>query len=136
MERHPMRKIREVLRLRFECGRSQREISAAIGISEGSVCDYINRAKAKGLSWRDAELLSDSEVEARLFSVVGRNEPAARAAIDFEWVAREMRRPGVTLQLLWAEYRDAVLAKGDRPRPISTVSFATYTARGARSSHS
>jgi transposase len=123
MERHPMRKIREVLRLRFECSRSQREISAAIGISEGSVCDYLNRAKTKGLSWSDAELLSDSEVEARLFSAVGRNEPVARAAIDFEWVGREMRRPGVTLQLLWAEYRDAVLAKGDRPRPYQYSQF-------------
>jgi transposase len=123
MERHPMRKIRDVLRLRFECKRSHREISAAIGISGGSVCDYLNRARTRGLSWADAEALSDSEVEARLFSAVGRNEPVARAAVDFEWVAREMRRSGVTLQLLWTEYRDAVIARGDRPRPYQYSQF-------------
>ncbi|MCW5777448.1 MAG: IS21 family transposase [Phycisphaeraceae bacterium] len=123
MERHPMRKIREVLRLRFECKRSQREISAAIGISGGSVCDYLNRARRRGLTWAEAEALSDSEVEARLFTAVGRNEPVARAAVDFEWVAREMRRPGVTLQLLWTEYRDAVIGKGDRPRPYQYSQF-------------
>lgn len=123
MERHPMRKIREVLRLRFECGRSHREVSAATGLSEGSVCDYLTRARNAGLTWEEAEKLSDSEVEARLFRAVGRNEPATRAAIDFEWVAREARRPGVTLQLLWAEYRDAVLAKGERPRPYQYSQF-------------
>ena len=60
MERHPMRKIREVLRLRFECQRSHREISAAIGISEGSVCDYLNRARTRGLSWAEAEVIEDN----------------------------------------------------------------------------
>ena len=118
-----MRKIREVLRLRFECSRSHREISAAIGISEGSVCDYLTRARTRALTWSDAEAMSDSEVEARLFSAVGKNEPVARAAVDFEWVAREMRRPGVTLQLLWMEYRDAVIAKGDRARAYQYSQF-------------
>ena len=89
--------------MKYECGRSHREVSAAIGISEGSVCDCLTRARDAGLNWEEAEKLSDSEVEARLFRAVGRNEPVGRAAIDFEWVAREARRPGVTLQLLWAE---------------------------------
>jgi hypothetical protein len=38
---------------------------------------------------------------------VGRNEPSARAPIDFVWVHRELRRTGVTLQLLWLEYQEA-----------------------------
>lgn len=123
MERHPMRKIREVLRLKFELRRSNREISAAIGLSQGSVSDYVNRAKQKGLKWSDAEALGDAEVEALLFSTIGSKEPAARAAIDFEWVAREMRRAGVTLQLLWTEYRAAVIASGGRPRPYQYSQF-------------
>lgn len=67
--------------------------------------------------------MTDSEVEARLFAAVGRSEPPPRAPIDFEWVAREMRRAGVTLQLLWVEYRDASLARGDGARPYQYSQF-------------
>jgi len=40
----------------------------------------------------------------------GRNEPTRRVTIDLPWVHRELRRPGVTLQQLWCEYRDAAAA--------------------------
>jgi transposase len=105
-----MRRIREVLRLRHECRLNQREISASVGISKGSVSDYLARAAAAKLTWAEASALDDAEVERRLFALVGRNEPPARVPIDFEWVHREMRRTGVTLQLLWVEYRDAAAA--------------------------
>jgi len=105
-----MRKIREVLRLRLELGRSQREIQASTGLSKGSVSDYLGRAVKAGVTWEIARELSDAEVESRLFTRVGAAEPVARAAIDFDWVHREMRRKGVTLQLLWSEYQEAVAA--------------------------
>jgi transposase len=107
MERHSMRKIREVLRLR-ESGLSQRAISASTGMSKGAVTDYLKRAREAALSWDAAAALSDAEVEARLFKAVGRNEPLRRAPIDMTWVHQEMRRAGVTLQLLWSEYVAAV----------------------------
>lgn len=118
-----MRKIREVLRLKHESRRSQRAISAATGISKGSVNDYLTRAKTAGLTWADARGMSDREVEARLFALIGRNEPPPRAAIDFEWVAREMRKTGVTLQLLWVEYRDAALSRSTDVRPFQYSQF-------------
>lgn len=102
-----MRQIREVLRLKLSCGRSHREVSAATGVSKGTVNDYLHRAARAGLTWAEVEPMADSEVEAALFALVGRNEPARRVPVDFDWVAREMRRKGVTLQLLWGEYRDA-----------------------------
>src|ERR1700730_10008736 len=102
-----MRRIREVLRLRHECGLQQRLISASVGISKGSVSDYLARAEAVGLTWAQAAALDEGEGERRLFTQVRRNEPPSRMAIDFEWVHRELRRTGVTLQLLWVEYRDA-----------------------------
>lgn len=117
-----MRQVREVLRLKHG-GRSHREISAATGLSKGSVGDYLHRADRAGLTWALAEQMSDSEVEARLFSQIGQNEPLARAAIEFAWVAREMRRPGVTLQLLWVEYRDGALSRGDGKRPYQYSQF-------------
>jgi transposase len=69
---------------------------------------YIRRAARAGLSWEEASKLSDAEVEARLFQQVGRNEPPARGPIDLGWVHMELRRAGVTLELLWSEYQQAV----------------------------
>ena len=115
-----MRKIREVLRLKYELDRTQREIEASTGLSKGSVNDYLGRASRAGLTWEIASELSEAEVEARLFQRIGQAEPPARSAIDFEWVHREMRKKGVTLQLLWVEYQEAVAASsGLRPYQYS-----------------
>lgn len=116
-----MRKVREVLRLHFECNCRHREIAGACSISPATVCDYLARAAQAGLGWEQARPLSDAEVEARLFTQLGRNEPAARAAIDFPWVHRELGRVGVTLQLLWGEYQAA--AQGADVRPYQYSQF-------------
>ncbi|WP_394829300.1 hypothetical protein [Pendulispora albinea] len=118
-----MRKVREVLRLRFEVGCSQREIQASTGLSKGSVGDYLKRAAACGLTWPEARSMTDAEVEARLFRLVGRNEPLLRAPIDFQWVHTELRKPGVTLQLLCAEYQHAVIERADGSRPYQYSQF-------------
>lgn len=101
-----MRKVREILRLRFERGLSQRQISASTGVSKGALSDYLRRAAAAGLTWEEARALDDGEVETRLFRYPGRNEPPRRVPIDLPWVHRELRRVGVTLQQLWLEYRE------------------------------
>ncbi len=58
-----MRRIREVLRLRHECGLQQRLISASVGISKGSVSDYLARAEAVGLTWAQAAVLDEDECD-------------------------------------------------------------------------
>ena len=118
-----MRKIREVLRLKFEVGLSHRQVAAAVGISHGSVSDYLERAKEAELTWESAQGLSDAEVEARLFQQLGRNEPSTRAPVDLGWVHREMRRAGVTLQLLWSEYQAATAERVDGARPYQYSQF-------------
>jgi transposase len=123
MERHSMRAIREVLRLRHELGLRFREISAATGLSLGSVSEYLSRAAREGVSWREAAELSNAELERRLFRHVGFNLPAARAPIDFDWIHRELCRTGVTLQLLWVEYQQSVAARGDGARPYGYSQF-------------
>ena len=62
-----MRKIREVLRLRFEVGLSARQVSASVQIARSSVGEYERRLAAAGLSWPLPEGLSDIELERRLF---------------------------------------------------------------------
>ncbi len=101
-----MRKITETLRLHFECNRSNREISRAVGTSPTTIGDYLRRAKVAGLSYPLPEGLDEAALESRLFPPV---VPAdvVRTEPDFVLAHREMRRKSVTLELLWQEYKAA-----------------------------
>ena len=99
-----MRKIREILRLKHEQGLSHREIALACVISAGTVSRYLQKAAARGLGWPLPAELDDAALEAGLF---GRREPVRhrlRARPDCAYIHRELKRDGVTLQLLWEEY--------------------------------
>jgi len=100
-----MRKIREVLRLKAS-GLSYRAIARACLIGKETVREYLGRAAEAGLSWPLPEGLSEEELERRLFP----NEPVSvRKESEPDWalVHRELRKKGVTRQLLWEEYRAA-----------------------------
>lgn len=117
-----MRKVREVLRLHFECGRSQREIARSLVLGAGTVSDYLKRARVAGLDWATASALSEAEIDSRLFRQAER--PARdRAAVDFATVHQELKRVGVTLQLLWVEYQEAVRARNDGSEPYQYSQF-------------
>lgn len=105
-ERLTMRKVREVLRLRFECGRSYKEIAASAVLGETTVHDYLRRARVASFTWEDARAMTDAEVEAKLFTGLNRSEPPVRVPVDFAWVHHELSKAGVTLQTLWVEYRE------------------------------
>jgi transposase len=118
-----MRKIREVLRLKHR-GRSHREIASAVCAAVGTVCGHIKRAKEAGVTWEQAEAMTDAELEALLFRDGGRHAAGAtRAAIDCKYVHKELHRAGVTLQLLWAEYQEAASARGDGTKPYQYSQF-------------
>jgi transposase len=121
--RHTMRKLREVLRLHYEFGCTHREIHASTGLSKGSVSDYPKRASAAGLTWESARDLDDAGLEARVFKQIGRNEPPARIPIDFEWVHRELRETGVTLQTLWVDYQERAGLCGSSQRAYQYSQF-------------
>jgi transposase len=101
-----MRKIREVLRLTFGEGLSRRQVSAASGVPFTTVSDYVGRAVAAGVGWPLPGGLDDAGLEALLYPAAVRSA-VARPAPDWAYVHRELRRKGVTLQLLWLEYREA-----------------------------
>ena len=117
-----MRRIREVLRLK-NLQRTHREISAATGLSKGSVSEYLRRAAQAGVTWEQATSLSETELESLLFAEPGRNLPAERVPIDLDWVHRELRKKGVTLQLLWVEYCDAARRDPATRRPYQYSQF-------------
>jgi transposase len=103
-ERLPMRKIREVLRLKAG-GFSKRRIAASLGISATAAMECAQRAQRAGLTWPLPEDLSDDALEQRLYpppTVKDEQRPLP----NWAEIHRELKRPGVTLQLLWSEYRD------------------------------
>ena len=105
-ERLSMRKVKEVLRLRHEHGLSHRAIATSCGIGVTTAREYLVRAKQAGLSWPLPEELDDGALEARLFAPPTRADEAERGSPDWAAAHRELRRKGVTLQLLWQEYRE------------------------------
>ena len=105
--RSAMRKIRELLRLALGEGLSRRQVAAATGMPGSTVGDHLTRARLAGLDWPLPDDLDDAALEARLFVPVSARPPAElRAVPDWPTVHKELRRKGVTRELLWLEYRE------------------------------
>lgn len=104
--RRAMRKIVDVLRLKFETGLSHERIAAATKISKGAVTKYVQRARDAGLGWPLPPEVDEARLEALLFPHAA---PAVErhAAPVFAHLHQELKRKGVTLQLLWEEYAEA-----------------------------
>jgi transposase len=101
-----MRQLRELLRLHLLGGRSYAECGRALGIAKSTAGKIAALSRAAGLDWAAVEQLSDEELQARLY-----RPPAARGhlppAPDYAHIHQELKRAGVTLQLLWEEYARA-----------------------------
>jgi len=99
-----MRKTKEVLRMTWSLGLSQRQVARSLSIGLGTVGGYLRRARRAGLSsWEAVEGLSEQELESRLFAAPrpGRGCPEP----DWPEVRQELCKKGVTLSLLWQEYK-------------------------------
>ncbi len=101
-----MRQMRQMLRLLHD-GVSAREVGRRLGLARSTVQDNHERAKKAGITWPLASDLTDDLLEQRLFSKAG-YIPGVRRRAEPDWatLAREIKRPGVNLQVLWEEYRD------------------------------
>lgn len=106
-----MRKIRDVLRYRHSAGLSLEAIARALNISKGVVAKYLRLAGAAGLTWPLPDDLDDRGLEKLLYRQVTAREPAF-AEPDYAQVHQELKKKGVTLMLLWEEYRQAVGERG------------------------
>ena len=97
-----MKKIIEVLRLKHEANLSHEKIARACQLSKGVVSKYLSLAQAKGLGWPLPEDTDEAALEALLFPA--KAKPDRFVEPDYFQVHQELKRKGVTLQLLWAEY--------------------------------
>ena len=113
-----MRKIKEVLRLRFALGLGQREIARACSISQGAVHNYLKRAAGAGMRWPLPEGWDEKQIEEAVFGKQRSiEESSQRAFPDFPALHNQLQQHAhLTLQLAWEEYRS-----GAMPIPIPAV---------------
>jgi transposase len=87
-----------------------------------TVAVFLRRAKEAGLTWPLPSELDDDALERRLFDAAAPS--ASYAAPDFAAVKKELATKGVTLQLLWLEYKEL------HPDGYGYSQFCISTARG------
>jgi len=101
-----MRKIKEVLRLRYEKGLSAREIAQSLDIGRGTIANYLDRIKKAGLIWPLSPELDEAFLEQLVFPSQGALTQEKRQMPSLEYLHQELKKKGVTLQLLWHEYKE------------------------------
>lgn len=100
--RIPMKKIIEVLRLKYAARLSHDKIARACGLSKGTVNNYVSATQVQGLTWPLPAGVDEARLEALLFPT---RQPSSRLVEpDYFQMHQALKRKGVTLQLLWAEY--------------------------------
>jgi transposase len=102
-----MRKIKEVLRLHFEHQQSARQIAKSCGIARSTVKEYLDRTQKTGAPWPLPAEWDDAALENRLFPPIPLTSPEKRQMPPMEYLHQERKKKGVTLQLLWHEYKEA-----------------------------
>lgn len=109
MPAHPvsMRKLKDVLRLKFAANLSQRQIAAALRLSVGVVNKYLLAAQQANLSWPLPDDLSDDQLRRKLFPAQAPPTPLKFVTPDFAAIHQQLKRKGVTRLLLWEEYAQA-----------------------------
>ena len=129
-KRVAMHTIKEVLRLKYDAALSHRQIASACGISKGVVAKFISLAEANGLNWPLPESLSDRDLEKRFYP--SNQTPKPDNEPDWFAVHQELKKKGVTRQLLWSEH---VAKHPDYARGYTTfsVNYRQWKLRQKRS---
>lgn len=100
-----MRNIREILRLKWHKGLSNRQIAKSCAISRSSVGEYIAKAEQAGLCWPLPEGIDDTALERMLYPAPAKPPTAKKAMPSMQYLYEELKRKGVNLNLLWYEYK-------------------------------
>jgi transposase len=101
-----MRKIKEVLRLKFDNQLSKRQIAQSCSIAHSTVSEYLRRFRRASLNWPLPEEIDDNQLEQLLFPRPQIGSPHRRPQPDWSYIHQQLRRKGVTLMLLWQEYKE------------------------------
>ncbi|MDD4201061.1 MAG: IS21 family transposase [Eubacteriales bacterium] len=102
-----MRTIREVLRLKWEKKLSNHQVAQSCKIARSTVREYLERAQKAGLTWPLPDDIDDAVLEHRLFPPVKLIDAESRSMPSMDYIHKESKRKGVTLRLLWLEYKES-----------------------------
>src|ERR1700676_3009284 len=106
-ERLSMRKIKELLRLKYTAELSHRQVAASLGIGKSVVAEYWRVAQSQGLTWLEVSAMTEETLSAKLSSSTPPS-PSGKPLPDFERMHEELRaHKHLTLTLLWQEYKEA-----------------------------
>ena len=100
-ERLSMRKIREILRLKYECNLTDRQIAKSCLVARSTVANYLSKTKSAGLKWPIPENFSDTDIYNLMYKSRGNRSGIKRNMPPMEYIHNELKKKGVTLQLLW-----------------------------------
>lgn len=120
-----MPKIKEIFRQHHN-KRSYRDIASSLNVSISTISEYLSRAKKMGLEWPFPDNLSEDELYNKLFNP-SEKTLVQRPLPEWEDVHRELRKKGMTLQLLWREYKDI------HPNGLGYKQFCTHYRRYIKS---
>ena len=97
-----MLRAREILRLKNEVDLSLREIAQACECGKTTVAEILSRAERAGIKWPVEQ--NDKQLMTALYPPVANNISPPEP--DMEYVFSEMKKKGITLMLLWEEYKE------------------------------
>ena len=127
-KRLDMTTLRQLIRLKSE-GRSHRYISSSLGISRTTVVEYVKQLSAAGLPWPALLQLNDEGLEIALQGSGNGNERHQNLLAFFPYMETELKKTGVTRQLLWQEY------KQDEEDAYGYSQFCYYYQLWSKSAH-
>ena len=105
-KRLTMRKTREILRLKFDCDLTNRQIARSCSTARSTVGEYLQRFSDARLTWPMPADMDDARLEQLLFPASDASALTDRGLPDWHYIHRELRRKAVTLMLLWQEYKE------------------------------
>ena len=100
-----MRKIKDILRLYDEAKLSRRQIASCLSLSRDTVAKTLERAHLAGLSWPSVQEFDDTTIERQLYQAPEKPKKKKRPLPDWSEFHKDLKRKGVTMQLLWEEYK-------------------------------
>lgn len=103
-KRIPMRQLREILRLRLHAKLSMRQIRDSLRLSLGAIQKAVSKAEALELDWDAIEQLDDPHLAAKIYPQADTAKSSHKVLPDWIEIYQELKRKGMTKQLLWEEY--------------------------------
>ena len=98
-------KYQEIARLKSK-NVSNRKIAESLGLSRNSVNLIVKKMISSKRTFQEFEVMEEQKIQELLNFEIASKRDTSYVMPDYEKLTKELSRPGVTMQLLWEEYKD------------------------------